>query len=90
MAQGHMKWETGGDFLRDTAQEAMPTILPVFNGVSTSGCLQCNFRCWFSQSSQEDTATVPLPGASHQFFQRTVGHMDMESFLAAQQRGPFS
>lgn len=76
-------------FLRDTAQEAVLTMLPVFNGVSASGCLQCNFRCWFSEYSQGDTVMVPLPGASRQSFQRSVGHMNMESSLAAKWRGPF-
>lgn len=39
MAQEPVKWETGGDFLRDTVQEAMLTVLPVFDGVSDSQSL---------------------------------------------------
>jgi len=72
-AQGHTRQETGGDFLRDTAHEDVHTTLPVFNGVSAAGCLHCSFSCCFSEHFQADTATVPLPGASRQSFQRTLG-----------------
>lgn len=75
-----MKWETGGDFLRHIVQEAMLTVLPVFDGVSASGSLWCSCRCWFSRALP-DRHSGGSPAWS---FQRTAGHMNMESSLAAQ------
>lgn len=64
MAQGLRNWKSGGGFLRDTAQVAMLTILPVFNGVSTSGCLQCNLKCQFLLHTQADDSDGSLAWCS--------------------------
>lgn len=71
-----MKWETGGDFLRHTVQEAMLTMSPVFGGVSASGSLWSNFRCCFSGVLPGRHSDGSPARSSQQSFQRTAGHMN--------------